>query len=127
MLDSWKYSHVVTFVYAADKGLHYAARCLERPLADISTDLHRLEFLGGERLFHINEDRLVLTREGEVFFRELKPLLEQIDSIYQNIASRRVMLINGMYSTANQADKPANPTQAKPTLTKISKPWWKFW
>jgi DNA-binding transcriptional LysR family regulator len=89
-------------------------------LADISTDLHRLEFLGGDRLFHINGDQLVLTKEGEAFFRELKPLLEQIDSIYQNIAYRRIMLINGMYSTAN-------PTQAKPALTMISKPWWKFW
>jgi len=126
MLDWWTYDRLLTFVYAADGGLYYAARCLERSIAQISTDLHRWEFLGKDRLFSIKEDRLVLTTEGQRFFAQMKPLLEQIDAIYRDVASERILPTAGTKATQKSERQPKKCSRDRQDVT-AKKPWWRFW
>jgi DNA-binding transcriptional LysR family regulator len=114
-------------VLAADGGLYDASRGLERPIAAVSTTLHRLEFLGGERLFHISENRLILTEAGQTFFAQTEPLLEKLYTAYQNVASGRIILVNGMEMTGSPWGTSASRTKDKPDSKESTKPWWRIW
>jgi hypothetical protein len=128
MLDFWKYDKLVTFVLAAEGGLNYASRCLDwRPLSQISTDLHSLEFFGGERLFHIHEDRLILTKAGKELFTETRPLLLKIYSIYECLESQQNRMLKGREERKSPDGSLASHTEGKSATSKTTKPWWRFW
>ena len=76
MIDPREYRQLLIFTLAVEGGTvnYAAARIIESSVAEVSTELHRIEFLGGRRLFQLADNRLELTPEGQSLYSRLQPV-----------------------------------------------------
>ncbi len=74
-------SLVVFFKVAETKNLTKASKILEMPVSTVSRRLQKLESDLSLKLFHRTTRQISLTQEGSVLYAKAKPLLEDLETI----------------------------------------------
>ncbi len=86
MVDLRTYHQFLVFVLACKGGsLNYAARCVDGSVDEVSSELHRIEFLAGRRQFRIVDNQLQLTTDGDKLLARLKPVFDQLFAIHREL------------------------------------------
>lgn len=90
MVDPETYYEFLVFVLASEGGsLNYAAKCIDSSVDEVSTALHRVEFLAGKRRFQITGNQLQMTPDGELLLSRLKPVFDELLAIHRELNSSK--------------------------------------